>query len=278
MEEFEEWKQQRILAVTSPTGWLTVCGLFWLSPGVEYNFGSAPDSHILLPADKSPRVGGTLKVENDNSTTTLTPASGAIILINGVVETLPVELHNDLEGAPTVVGFENSSVVFFIIKRSNKIAVRVRDEKSDQLTHFKGLELYPYGAQNTVTAKFIPHNKIIKVPNVLDDIIEYHSPGVLEFKWIDGKNYSLDTVLETQESKRLWVIFKDATSGHDTYPMRFLYTKLPHSGNMVILDFNFSFNPACAFTDFAACPLAPKQNVLPFKIEAGEKKYTSSSH
>ena len=86
-----------------------------------------------------------------------------------------------------------------------------------------------------------------------------------------GKEYSLDALLE---GKELFVIFGDATSGKETYPSgRFLYAELPDVNGYTILDFNKAFNPPCAFTPYATCPLPPKQNILPFSISAGEKMY-----
>jgi len=71
----------------------------------------------------------------------------------------------------------------------------------------------------------------------------------------------------------LFFIFKDLTSGHETYPPgRFLYTVMPKNGE-VVLDFNEAYNPPCAFTPYATCPLPPKQNYLPVRIEAGELRY-----
>ena len=69
-------------------------------------------------------------------------------------------------------------------------------------------------------------------------------------------------------------MFKDTTSGNTSYgPGRFLDPDPPKDG-VIILDFNQAYNPPCAFTAFATCPLPPKQNVLPIAVTAGEKKYS----
>jgi hypothetical protein len=69
-------------------------------------------------------------------------------------------------------------------------------------------------------------------------------------------------------------VFGDYTNGVKTYGAgRFLYAKKPKEGNKLVLDFNKSYNPPCAFTDFATCPLPPDQNKLPFEVLAGELKY-----
>ncbi len=69
---------------------------------------------------------------------------------------------------------------------------------------------------------------------------------------------------------RLFIIFKDSTSGATTYPAgRFLVSE-EIMGRAVTLDFNRAYNPPCAFTEFATCPLPPEENHLDFPIEAGE--------
>ena len=71
----------------------------------------------------------------------------------------------------------------------------------------------------------------------------------------------------------MFFIFKDQTSGKETYPPgRFLNTPMPKDGE-VTLDFNKAYNPPCAFTPYATCPLPPKQNHLAVRIEAGELRY-----
>lgn len=68
-------------------------------------------------------------------------------------------------------------------------------------------------------------------------------------------------------------MFADGTSGHETYGAgRFLYIPLPTDGHALV-DFNRAFNPPCALSDFATCPLPPWQNRLKVRIDAGEKKY-----
>ena len=108
--------------------------------------------------------------------------------------------------------------------------------------------------------------------NVVGDTVEFQSPGQLLFMR-DGVEYRLDALYETPEKKDLWVIFRDRTSGVTTYPAgRYLHAPLP-VGGQVDLDFNVAYNPPCAFTEFATCPIPPRQNWLKIAIEAGEKDY-----
>jgi uncharacterized protein (DUF1684 family) len=95
---------------------------------------------------------------------------------------------------------------------------------------------------------------------------------------IAGKSYRLDALGE-KGSAELFIIFADETNVAESYRSgRYIYTAWPDSYNRMVLDFNKAFNPPCAFTAFATCPLPPRQNRLPIRIEAGEKKYGVSVH
>jgi uncharacterized protein (DUF1684 family) len=110
----------------------------------------------------------------------------------------------------------------------------------------------------------------VKIANVIGQVNELVSPGVVEFE-LQGKKLQLTPVYETPKEDELFYIFKDATSGKTTYGAgRFVYSALPDKDGMVVLDFNRAYSPPCAFTDFATCPLPPAQNRLEAAIEAGE--------
>jgi uncharacterized protein (DUF1684 family) len=112
----------------------------------------------------------------------------------------------------------------------------------------------------------------VKIPNVLGQQPEMISPGFVTFS-IGGASLRLEPVYETDEKKDLFFIFKDPTSRDTTYPAgRFLHTALPRVGHVTVV-FNLAYNPPCAFTDFATCPLPPRQNQLATAIPAGEKAY-----
>jgi uncharacterized protein len=106
---------------------------------------------------------------------------------------------------------------------------------------------------------------------VLGKVSEMKSPGKLVFT-LGGETLSLDAVQESPTDTRLFILFRDSTAGKETYGAgRFLYSDgLPKDGH-VIIDFNKAYNPPCALTPFATCPLPPPQNRLRVRIEAGEK-------
>jgi len=272
-QKWLEWKENRALDVTSANGWLSVCGLFWLDSNGTHSVGSSASSSVVLPS-KAPASIGSLRTTGDGNTTIFTP-SAPLQLDNVQVEPhkdYPLRHDASAHSKATVVRVSDD-VMFFIIKRTMGLGVRVKDAKNEKLTKFRGLEYFPYDERARVVARLTPKDKVIEVPNVLNSTLLYNSPGTLEFTWIDGGKYTLDPVLENEGAQDLFIIFKDATSNVDTYNMRFLHAPLPGESGEVELDLNEAYSPACMFTEYAACPLPPKQNVLPFRLEAGEKKY-----
>ena len=120
-----------------------------------------------------------------------------------------------------------------------------------------------------VTGRFIPYGTPKRIPlqNVLGDVADSTSPGEVEV-WLSGTRVRL---LLLDDDDKLWLVFRDATSGHETYRIRFLYTARPDARGEVTLDFNRAENPPCAYTAFTTCPMPPPQNRLAFAIPAGER-------
>ena len=169
-------------------------------------------------------------------------------------------------------------MTYTVIKRSDKsgdrFGIRMKDPESEARKNFKGLEYFPPDPEFSVVATFEPYNppKKIAITNVLGMTSEETSTGALAFT-LKGQTYRIDPILEQGETD-LFIIFKDATSGHETYgAARYVYAHPPDASGKTVLDFNHAYNPPCAFTPYATCPLPPPQNRLPVRIEAGEKKY-----
>jgi uncharacterized protein (DUF1684 family) len=103
------------------------------------------------------------------------------------------------------------------------------------------------------------------------------SPWYAEFA-LAGTRVRLDGVLESPDAGELFFIFRDRTSGKETYGAgRFLYADLP-TGGKVVLDFNKAYSSPCAFTPYATCPLPLRQNRMPVRVEAGELAYGKPGH
>jgi uncharacterized protein (DUF1684 family) len=273
-KEIEKWQGERLATLTKEDGWLTLVGLFWLNEG-ENKFGSGPDNPIRLPKDRGPLVAGSLWLENGRVRMTAHPA---VEITAGGVPVTSLTLKDDTEvGGPTVLRF--GTLLVNVIKRGDRVGVRVKDSDSRTRGEFKGLEYYPISPKWRIEARFEPYQppKIIPITNVLGMTDDETSPGALAFE-LEGKTYRIDPIVEKGETD-LFVIIADGTTGKETYGAgRYLYVSPPDSSRKVVIDFNQAYSPPCAFTNFATCPLPPRQNHLPFRIEAGEKKYAGTVH
>ncbi len=269
MEEIETWHQKRIANLTKADGWLTLAGLFWLKEG-ENRFGSDRTNDMVFPAGKAPAFMGSIFL--DHGLTKVAVKPGVQVNIVDSTEITEAVLYSDANAKATVL--EHGSLTWFIIKRGEKLGVRLRDREHLSRLQFKGIKRYPVDPAWRVTARFEPYPsaKSIPIVNVKGVVENMSCPGSLHFT-LQNKNYQLDALAEPNDAQ-LFIIFRDETSGQETYGSgRFLYAAKPNEKNETILDFNKSYNPPCAFTPFATCPLPPKQNELNLAIRAGEKSY-----
>jgi uncharacterized protein (DUF1684 family) len=264
--EIEQHRRERIEELTAPNGWLAVRGLFWLREGTN-TAGSDPASDIRLPARAAKRIGVfTLAGE---TITFAADRSASVASAGAPVKTVTLDPRKG-----ETAGLVTDGITLFAIRRGTRLGLRMIDPESVQRSSFEGLKYFPLDPAYRVRAAFVPHDqpKRIPIPNVLGTIGQMESPGYVEFT-LEGKTYRLEPVYETAERKDLFFIFKDLTSRTDTYEAgRFLHAPLPVDG-VVDLDFNRAYNPPCAFTEFATCPLPPKQNQLAVAIPAGELRF-----
>ena len=264
--EIDKYRKDRIAELTAPNGWLAVQGLFWLHEGAN-SAGSDPSSEIKLPP-RTPKRAGVFTLKGTAVSFTAEPGAG-VTSAGKPVKTATLDPRKGEEAGVTV-----NDVTLFAIRRGDKIGLRMLDPESDARKHFDGLKYFPLDAKYRLKATFVPYEqpKTVPVPNVLGQLVPMQSPGRVEFT-LDGTSYSLEPVYETSKREDLFFIFKDLTSRTETYAAgRFLHTPLPNDG-VVDLDFNRAYNPPCAFTDFATCPLPVKENQLQVRILAGELRW-----
>ena len=263
-----DWRAQRLEALTSDSGWLTLTGLFWLREG-ENSFGRAAGNTLVLDHPALAEHCGTFIMSGHAVRFIAAPGSGVTHQGQPVSS---LELAADTSGHPTELA--SGPLRFFVIERAGTLGVRVRDLDNPHRTSFQGLSYFPVSTAWVFDARFeryLPARRITII-NILGMEQEYESPGAVVFVK-DGREWRLDTVLEAPGERELFIMFADATSGHETYGAgRFLYVPLP-SGGRTRLDFNKAYNPPCALNDFATCPLPPQQNHLKLRVEAGEKTY-----
>lgn len=272
-EAIEKWRAERLDEINGEDGWTTLVGLFWLNEG-QNKFGGDPSNEIVLPRSSAPKFAGSIRLDKGVVTLKAKPEAG--IITDGKAATTLV-LQSDGGGKPTVLKL--GSLKLFVIKRGDKLGLRVKDKQNSARSNFAGLEYFPIDLKLRLDAKFEPYDppKVIPIVNVLGMIDNMTSPGALVFE-MDGKAHRLDPVLE-KGSKQLFIIFADKTTGKETYGAgRYLYADPAGADGKVVVDFNKAHNPSCAFTKFATCPLPPRQNRLAIRVEAGEKKYAGSGH
>lgn len=267
------WRAERLRKLTAEDGWITLVGLYWLEPG-ENSFGRAESNRIVLDYPGVPENIGSFTVAG--SAVRFSSASGAKVLHAGRPVQAIGPLQDDAANAPTVLNV--GSLSFYLVERSGRLGIRVKDSRAEARVHFKGLEYFPVDSRWRLAARVVPYAPVkrVAIVNVLGLDETMDSPGALAFEF-DGQAYRLDALSEPGE--RDWfVIFKDLTNGRQTYGAgRFLYVAPPVNGTTVI-DFNKSYSPPCSFSAFATCPLPPQQNHLSIAVTAGELKYAGSSH
>jgi uncharacterized protein len=264
-QSIESWRKDRETRLKAPDSWLSLAGLFWLHEG-DNTVGSDAASDIALPAGRVPAQIG--KFVFRSGRTRFQIAAGAEATLNG----RPVRdalLKSDADGSPDVLRCADLSMT--VIQRGTRFGIRLRDPRARTRTEFKGLHWYPVDERYRVVAKWTAYDppRSLSVPSVLGYSEVQPAPGFAEFE-LDGHKYRLDPMLE---AGALFFVFRDRTALGSTYGAgRFLDAELPKDGR-VVLDFNKSYNPPCAFTPYATCPLPPKQNRLTVAIEAGELRY-----
>ncbi len=274
LAEVEAWRDQRLQRLTAEDGWLSLTGLFWLEPG-DNAFGSAAGNRVVLPDAEVAGTAGTLALDEDG-TVTARAAEGAEATVNGEPLTEAV-LRTDAEGRPDMITVGRNT--FYIIDRDGRLAARVRDPQAPSRAGFRGLEHYPIDPAMRVQARFEPFDepREVAIPTVLGHDTSMTAYGLVHFV-VDGRQATLEPYMDGPADDTMLLIFRDATSGDTTYGAgRFLTADAPGPGGRTVLDFNLAYNPPCAFTPYATCPLPPPQNVLEVPIEAGEM-YSGAIH
>lgn len=270
-QQIQAWRVERVEHLKAPNGWLSLVGLHWLKDGSN-TVGSAEGNDIVLT--DGPVHLGVVVLKSGKATITLDAKADATIDGKKAKSAVLLDDSND---HPTTIAFGTRS--FYLIDRSGKKGLRVKDSAAPTLTHFVGIDSFAIDPSWRVVAKWAPYHPAheLEIPTVLGTVDKLPVPGKAVFER-DGKTYTLLPVLEDPSANELWFIFADRTSGKQTYgAARFLYAGMPKDGKVVI-DFNKAYNPPCAFTPYATCPLAPSANRLDLAVTAGEKKYRGGRH
>jgi uncharacterized protein (DUF1684 family) len=266
--DVETWRAKRIERLTAPAGWLSLIGLDWLKEG-ENTIGSAKDNNIVIA--KAPPHLGNIVLDRGRATFSLDPRAVKQAKIDGT-DKIGMDLVDDSHEKPTLVSFGTAN--FYLIHRGDQFGLRIKDSAAPTRTHFLGIEHFDVDPSWRVEAKWEAYNPPHEVEegNVLGQVDKVVVPGAATFER-DGKTYKVEPIIENPGDTQLFLVFADRTSGKETYgAARFLYADPPKDGK-IVLDFNRAYNPPCAFTPYATCPLPTQQNRLDMRVTAGEKKY-----
>jgi hypothetical protein len=264
----DAWHDMRIAYLKKPDGWLNLEGLFWLKKG-KNSFGSDAKADCHYDNKNFPSMLGNFIYQGDS--VIWENGSKALIDINKVKFTPGMEYKVfDDYGKAAVMDWKQFSWV--VIKREDKVGIRFRNLKAKTLLDFKGIARFPIQKKWHFKAKLVqPVQDFLMITNVLGQTVSSKNAGKLIFEK-DGETFSLDVIDENGPT--LFIVFADETSGKSTYGAgRFIDIPRPDKDGNTSIDFNNAYNPPCAFTAFATCPLPPKQNRLSIAIEAGEKNY-----
>ena len=246
--------------------WVSIAGLHFLEPGT-FSVGSAGTSDIVLAAAVPPMIGrlivagGRIRYE---------PEPGVPVMQNGRPVTGPIVLKEP--GGSPADELTINDVRLVIHVSGERLSLRVRDPKGKLAQGFVGFTWFPIDPQYRVLGRFIADRtpKTMSVLNTFGDNDAYATDGLIEFA-LHGQTVQVRPF--TTRPKRFYIVFRDGSSGVETYETaRFLYADLLDDGTTV-LDFNEAYNPPCAFNPYTTCPIPPKENTLPLKILAGEKAY-----
>ena len=260
IQQFETWKVERQAELTGEEGWINLVDLIWFDEQKSFLNREWETRLFLSEKEEQDNLGrftfsGDSVWFSSSSVTNMIPGSGQKQLV------FPLAYGTG--------GVKVGSLKWSVIQRAGKFALRIRDLNHPSLVDFIPTPVFEYNSKFNLPAKFEPRfNETMDIPNVLGQLITWKVMGYLHLTW-EGRAYRL---LALDELGKLFVIFADETSAQETYPTgRYVYVAYPDRTGVTQVDFNYAYNPPCAYTDFATCPIPPKENRLPFAVVAGEK-------
>jgi hypothetical protein len=163
---------------------------------------------------------------------------------------------------------------------SEYAAAKTSPLTKEDLANFKTLDFYPINSKYFVVAQFTRTIKELpfEMKTSTDRKPIYVKYGEVEFS-LDGKVLKLNVYRNIELSKQkkyknyLFLPFSDLTSGMESYiGGKYIDLKIPKE-NTIVIDFNTSYNPYCAYNHKYSCPIVPLENDLNVAVLAGVKKF-----
>ena len=229
IREIKEWHQKRLKKLKSKNGWLSLAGLYWLEKG-ENTFGADPSRDFIISKGGVPPFIGTFILNNRDA---YFKAKKGVDVRNNGEPVSEIKLQNDASKKPTVLKW--GSLSWHIIKRGEKLGVRLRDSEHPRIQKLKKIKTFPINEDWKIEAVFKPHKKpkIIKIPTAIGTIEEIQSTGYLEFR-IEDKTYQLHPLGGNVE---FFMVFGDKTNTKETYGGgRFLSVQKPDQNGNTFID------------------------------------------
>jgi len=268
-----QWRDERREELLAEDGWTSVVGLHWLELRAHY-IGSSPTSGIRL-ALGPPKLG---LVQQERGRVFFTPEHDIDVAVGETPVSGRIELHDDDAPEPTELLFDEGRGRLSLLARGGRHALRLKHADAPARAGFGSIPYWPVDAGWVLEGRFEPHpaGRTIEIGSIVGGVDQMPNPGAVVFNR-DGVDYRLEA-LEGSDGG-LFLILADRTSGHDSYGAgRYLDTDAPDAQGRVTLNFNRAYNPPCAFTDFATCPLPPPDNRLDLAVTAGEQVYAKPVH
>lgn len=252
-QDWSEWHAEHEKRRADPHGFLAITSLNWLN--------ETPTRFPDAPGEWSATESGPV----------VTLADGEEIIVAG--QTIAGRYEFGILPERTGVTVTAGDAEIEVARRGGHNILRPRHPSHHTVVDYPGTPVYPPNRRWVATGRFIANSEPqpVTVGSVAEGLEHvYESPGVVEFE-LRGETFRL-TTFNGYAPGTLTVLFTDATSGITTYAAnRSLQIAAPDAHGTVTLDFNRSTNLPCAYSEFATCPLPPRENKLPIGIESGEK-------
>ena len=260
-DRYERFHALREQSVQTPTGFLALVNTQWV--GEEQTIWGVPGTWAPLPQGES----GLL----------VTATAADAIRVDGELLDGSAVVRGKDDPNPGSIVFDEHTVGTVIRGEDGQYALRVWDSQSEDIAAFGRIDAFPYNPEWVVRGTFTPNpaGTTVGFSHIKDEgaARELPVPGDIAVT-LQGQEYRIAAF---KDGTRLQLVFADATSGDDTYGVgRFLFIA-PNRDGTITLDFNYAVLPPCAFSYNFNCPMPPKQNRFPFRIEAGEKQVLDKS-
>lgn len=242
--------------------YLELTGLFKLDSAAN-TFGKNPSNKFVLDIEYLPSSLGSISLFKNK------------VKFNSLEKSLIYDsVGNQIDSLALYIDSNGNSIELYykflkwqVITRSGALYLRLWDAMNPAIKAFKGFNSYEAKSEFIIEGDFkyykSKHTESVSSKLGINDNTDFI--GKVEFAYND-KSYALDV------GSQGFTMVGDLTSGESTYGGgRYLYLDLPKTDGKVSLDFNYLYNPPCAFSEFTTCLFPPQQNQLPIEIKAGER-------